>query len=907
MSLIHRVGMVITIAIAIKSGRIPTARAMTIPDLHMRQDASVAVSAAAAATTPAGSAAVASVSVEPAVASSAVVSSVAAAPAASSAVPSIAAASSAVTPTATSSLSGSVAASSASGMSSGSAALSVSGSTTISTASLRPLATTLAEELESPLPKPNYAPGGMSFILPAFAIIALIFIIWLVVKTKEYIWKLKEAEEKADTQSPDPGALSGHVLPKTGAAPARATTGLGGKWKKKGWKELESESEDEKPYSRHEGRERDPYSRVGEWQGSRKYRSRERGGSRDARHGEGHRDERGRYGRLDVRDEDYDHDHGRPREHHHRERRPSRRDREREVERYREPATRSPHPERARPTYEADPSPPHRKPSASAPTAPLAPAPPPPALPLDRGVSKKDKKDRAEEWIKSGKEYNDTRHHMSERRELGRDHGTGDAKGKGKVPDAYEDEYAARYAEQHNFSLAPPAAGEGGRLPPLTHLAVQMGPAAYKAAGAAPVEAARPAPEANAPPAREPRSQASADKHQASTASSTAKLIRRERSSRKPAPASAPISANPSAESSSSAHEDVPAYMRARAISPPPILSAPHHPTLFFHNGPSTTQLVPLATYDSGTDLESMYSARPSPMPDTEPSRMPDVPSTADKLEQTPAGPPRTVRNPQTSDSSRLVARTPTRTKSHDPSVPPDSPSAGGSRTAALRTPVRRGTDGGKTTGRATPTIRLIESRGSSIKRGGETPDLSKTSGLTPKKHSKRLAPAPTPSSTPESTRRVRAQRKELKARGKVDEILRDSWSERAVVNPAGPVEDDDDEEEVEVEVEEREVEVEERAKPAVKAVPVPRDEVELAHARSRATSPTPTPVKPMSARPISPPPATTASPSAARPLSPRKTHVSTIPNVDSEDINKLQGIEQRMALMKQLEERVKR
>jgi hypothetical protein len=146
-----------------------------------------------------------------------------------------------------------------------------------------------------------------------------------------------------------------------------------------------------------------------------------------------------------------------------------------------------------------------------------------------------------------------------------------------------------------------------------------------------------------------------------------------------------------------------------------------------------------------------------------------------------------------------------------------------------------------------------------------------------------------------------------LKARGKVDEILRDSWSERAVVNPAGPVEDDDDEEEVEVEVEEREVEVEERTKPAVKAVSVPRDEAELAHARSRATSPTPTPVKPTSARPISPPPATATSPSAARPLSPRKTHVSTIPNVDSEDINKLQGIEQRMALMKQLEERVKR
>lgn len=715
----------------------------------------------------------------------------------------------------------------------------------------------------------------MAFILPAFVVVGLIFIIWLIHKTKEYIWKLKEAEEAADTQSPDPAAgpggdrLAKAAMPKPGDKTTKS--GLGGKWRKKGWKELDSGSEGEKWVERGEGRAGDRYSRVGEWQGSRKYRSRDRGGARDRDwEDEGHREggERGRYGRLDVNDHDDDngHDQDRNRRRSHRyeesERRTSRR--------HRESDTLPMDEERSRPRSRHESRSGHRPHSPAPSHAPSR-------------VSRKEKKNRAEEWIRNDNQYADGRHHSPDRRELAQHHEMrdGQGKGKGRAHEAYDYESEGRYIDTQQFNLMPPVALAPvvGREP--AKLEVQMGPPGFKTpTSGTSVGVATAIISASAKGGSKPETP-------------EGKPLQRTKTSRKPAPDSqtdTPTASTP-VKKSSTPHEDVPAYMRARAISPPPILSPPLNPNLFFHTGPSA-QLAPMSTYDSATDLESMISAQPTPIPGTgdagDHGKMPSIPSTAEKLERSAtAGPGRTVRKAQTPN----VSRTPTRTKSHDPAAA--TPTTTPARTEALRTPVRRGTDGAKSISKATPTIRLIDSGRGSISRAGQTPNLSKTSGLTPKKYSKRLAPATTPSFTPETTRRVRAQRKDLKVRGKVDEILRESWSERAVVSTVDTPDDSDDEEEME-DVEDEEVAVLEETKPSSK---VPKDEVEMAHIR--AASPT--------SRPAAP--GHMASPTkrmSVEAASPRKVG-GTIPGVDSEDIRKLQGIDQRMALMKQLEERVRR
>lgn len=914
MTLIYRLSAVVNIALAVSSGRMPTARAMALPPLEARQDTAVAASAVGTsiAATPSS------------VAATAVSTDLTSAPSvASSIISSIAPSSAAVTPLsavasaapATSSIAPSVSASSAAaaGVSATSTIVSVSGTLTSTSASSNPSATSLAEQLESPLPKPNYAPGGMFFIIPAFVVIGLIFIIWLIHKTKEYIWKLKEAEEAADTQSPDPAKgggefAAGVAIPKASKATERKT--MGGKWKKKGWKELDSASEEEKYNRREARRQSDRYSRVGEWQGSRKYRSREREedyGRRRERD-ESHRDGRGRYGRLEAHDEEHPE---RECDYERRDHRERRRDgHERRSSRNRPSShdySTHDYPDRPRSSrHDAPPSlPPLPTLQASAPASvPPAPQPQPsappsaPAQPLARGLSKKEKSDRAAEWIRGEKEYNDSRHHISERREIARDRaeeGQGKDKGKEKVPDAYEDEFKERYAAAQQFHLIQPVTSEGqvggqGQ----EKLLVQMGR----------TEPLQPNRAGQAGEGGQAKTVA-ADQHVRMADSQPVQ-------GQKPAEKT-PASSTPQAQkqpehvtkaSGTPAHGDIPAYMRARAISPPPILSPPHHPTLFFHNGPSTTQLVPLSTYDSGTDLESMISGRPSPLSGSEEAehehgRMPSVPSTVGKLERSASADPSRTSKMATAG---LTVRTPTRRKSHDPYTAPSTPS----RTEALLTPTRRGTtDGHKTAGRTTPTIRLIESRGGSVRRstapGSATPDLSRTSGLTPKKYSKRLSAAPhTPSSTPESTRRVRAQRKELKARGKVDEILRESWSERAVVSPADGSVDDDEEEEVE----------EKPRRPDVihtleKVTKAPKDEVEVAHAR-RAVSPPPPPAP---AAPATSPAKVRPAGSATAPLSPRKAagQGTSMPRVESEDIRQTQGIEQRMALMKQLEERIKK
>lgn len=410
---------------------------------------------------------------------------------------------------------------------------------------------------------------------------------WLIHNLRVYLYKIKEVEAEEDTQSPDPskGAASGPE-----ARGARMTKHGERKWRKRGWKELGSgddytDDERDEKYERygrgHEGREGhdrgqmrhgrdyayeygykdrdegrrerkhrtrdaveegaggDKYSRVEDWQGSRKYRTRDRTRTKSTARGE--TTDGGREKRDGVRGGSHSAD-----------------------------VPKDGRLERRRST----------QPGKSSSTAPHG---------HNRDGIMQNNVDIDTGNANTGVRHRHDHAHDYDRRELEKYR---------RAPDAYEDEFDERYLDL----FAVPGTAAGGQT---GQLQVQLGPHDYRTASrdGTPI----------LPPAS--RNVDSRNVNPKLTVEAPTPV-----DSRFPRP-NTPIS-NPHCATHMLGQADetpkrrhtarhAPLNLRARATSPPPVLSPPMNPTLFFHTGPSVTNLNAAAigaisTDGSCTDMSSV-------------------------------------------------------------------------------------------------------------------------------------------------------------------------------------------------------------------------------------------------------------------------------------------------------------
>ena len=818
-------------------------------------------------------------------------------------------------------------ASSTSGQSASNASSATSAS---SSSSPSASASSAPEKLVNPSNRPAPAPGGMAFILPAFVIIGCIFIVWLIHNLRIYLYKIKEVEEADDTQSPDPandkGQGSGGYNNNRGSLERGEKMMRHGerRWRKKGWKELgsgddytdeeaggryayrersgrggdadekgmyrlERRYEDEEVYRDERGRAHahahrrragdgegqdryDKYSRTDDWQGSRKYKQRQTTRTKSkssSRPGEGagsqaNREEKGRSGARDV------------------ERRRSTRPGKSSSDTRDADAAK---------TIQGD---------------------------VDLGAGNT-----------AGHDHEDHHRHAYDRRELERYR---------RAPDAYEDEFDERYLDL----LSMPAAEAAQQLQQMQQLQVQLGPHQYRTAsrdGTPNIpSASRVPPGVKSPPNPKLTVEAPTpiDSHFPRSHGQQEPPHQQQRQQTLQGEGTRYVlgEAEDTPKRKHTARH-APLNLRARAISPPPVLSPPMNPTLFFHNGPSVTNLNALAigaisTDGSSTDISSIagYADRGDGREKEGISggvEMPTIPSSADKLGsfdtsadagaaitsrtgqagaavlETPraktirrvgADPPRrqTADSPQhTPTAARRSARkavpssTPGAHLEKRASRKGTTPAPSGSPTAS---PAARGTLSAATLRRAA--MRELQERAKAqadSRSGADDPRAAEQGRSQVSSGTERSDSTGSKSSVrPKS----RVSKKEEKARGKVQEILRESWSERAVVGSVVPISgladqgsDDDQESEGDTQGEGQGRRKEHK------------DEVEMyRHQKAHADIAASAAAEGRRSR--------AASPAHTRPLSPRYVPLPAggVASPDGEDVGRLQGIEERFAMM---------
>ncbi|ORY22431.1 hypothetical protein BCR39DRAFT_562320 [Naematelia encephala] len=183
-----------------------------------------------------------------------------------------------------------------------------------------------------------------------------------------------------------------------------------------------------------------------------------------------------------------------------------------------------------------------------------------------------------------------------------------------------------------------------------------------------------------------------------------------------------------------------PEWIRPRAVSPTSQLSPPLQPHLFFHPTPSATSIhgvLGRTESESGSDYGSDDDVKNSSH-----MRLPTIPSTAEKLSESYTAVPR--KSPRTKGVKRVQTLggmskdiSPVKVKRSSTAAAATTPSAGLRRSIAI-------------------------------------PDLSSPERI---RVSKRKSTATSP-------RKSRVQRKEERARDKVESILQASWSDRALQSP---------------------------------------------------------------------------------------------------------------------------
>ncbi|WRT65100.1 uncharacterized protein IL334_002042 [Kwoniella shivajii] len=214
---------------------------------------------------------------------------------------------------------------------------------------------------------------------------------------------------------------------------------------------------------------------------------------------------------------------------------------------------------------------------------------------------------------------------------------------------------------------------------------------------------------------------------------------------------------------------ETPEYLRPRSVSPTNVLSPPMQPHLFFHPSPlppGNSHEMAVSEYsdnDTATimtnsvnntpnpDLISSPKVTPTPSPSKGKlgvSKMPRIPSTASGL----AG----------ADFFSVVS--PNRLSTSCP--PSKSKEIGPSKTPMRYTPSGLN----PTSSNASPSKSAL-----TLKRSIAVKNLASPS---------RLSPNPNTSLSPKISKKSRVQKKEAKARNEVEDILKASWSDRALTSP---------------------------------------------------------------------------------------------------------------------------
>lgn len=239
-----------------------------------------------------------------------------------------------------------------------------------------------------------------------------------------------------------------------------------------------------------------------------------------------------------------------------------------------------------------------------------------------------------------------------------------------------------------------------------------------------------------------------------------------------------------------------PAWIRSRAVSPTSqMLSPPMHPHLFFHpstNNREMSMAESSRASESGSDYGSDEESH---------MRFPTIPITAETLASSyTALSPRTPRTPKTPTEDEIVET--------DKDQAQGRMKEQGVKTQSLRRPPKRTSLSGKGLKRnsttpasraknppstqTTPSAkRTAEARTpTTLRRSTAVKDLASPSNdTTPRPSSlirlKSVKPGSTSSDpTVSSPRKSRVQRKQERAQGKVEDILKASWSDRALSSP---------------------------------------------------------------------------------------------------------------------------
>jgi hypothetical protein len=222
---------------------------------------------------------------------------------------------------------------------------------------------------------------------------------------------------------------------------------------------------------------------------------------------------------------------------------------------------------------------------------------------------------------------------------------------------------------------------------------------------------------------------------------------------------------------------EAPAWIQPRATSPTQALSPPMQPHLFFHPTPSGVSLHGLLAHtagsesgsDYGSDDESHVTVLRSGDPRPPHTRFPTIPSTATALANSyTALPP--APSPRKGGSGG----------SHESIVDGDEDeSIDVDKTPTRRSPLKRAKTAITPSSRLDPTPMIRRSTaladlvntplGARMARSATTRDKATSSGLSP---------------SPARTKRSKAQKKAEKAHDKVEDILKASWSDRALASP---------------------------------------------------------------------------------------------------------------------------